>query len=351
MTRTLHEMYQMEHEAYMLLEKIDEQEIADFASMFGQLDKILGGKNIPSLQEPLEKARAELADIQRDRGFLSTLATKGWAKALTPKSMRKAKTMANLMALQGLLAKFFRMLPNVMKVVGGGKKSVAAEVTRRLDGLIVEQDKRMQLGALAKQLGVDTKQLAKVAAELGQPLPKKGVRTQVIEPDLAKMIANKIQGNEPAEPGQAEPAQSEEDNQRASSLEAEFTPDQHQRFIDYVQQALSGEGGLLKSLLRGDQQPFGLNPKEVADDLAGLPASEFQDMITKSRGAKLKVGGMTSDDARDVADAVASAGGEKQEPIKSREQLATFLTKKFPTAKPTGLQALVKAIPAGTVVQ
>lgn len=304
---TLKEQYEIEK---VLLEALDPNEIDKFAKLFNQLDNIIPN-SLPHLNGVVDKARSELNNVYRDKLFFNKL-QKG-VKNITGE-IGKAKILANLIAFQGILMQFFRMLPSIMSLVGS-EKALSNEVAKRLNALLLEKKTHWQ--KVASQLRTDKKQIQDAAKSLGIKLT--GGSTAFTDEEVS-LISAKLRG-EPSgvsdyKPN--EPNDSESKPEEPEEVSGDYTPndalsnflknpEQQQRFEDYIEKALSlNSGGLFKSLLLGKQpfgQPFGLNPTTVASDMLKMPYDEFKKMLDMSKKMNMQVP-ISAQDTRELASAV-----------------------------------------------
>gem|GEM_PF-4156405 len=109
----------------ILTEQLDQADLQNIARAFEKIDAILGDvdKKLPSIDDPIEKARQSLANMLSGEGGI----LKRMFRGVTG---QQQKTISNVMEAQIQLVSLFRALPSIMTIAGKGiKKGIAQAPT------------------------------------------------------------------------------------------------------------------------------------------------------------------------------------------------------------------------------
>ncbi len=120
-TITLHEKYER-NKLDLIMEQLDQTDLENIARAFERIDGILGSidKKLPSIDNPIEKARQDLSNMLSGEGGL----LKRMFRGVTG---QQQKTIKNVMEAQIQLVSLFRALPNIMTLAGKQIKSKIAQ--------------------------------------------------------------------------------------------------------------------------------------------------------------------------------------------------------------------------------
>ena len=109
---SLHEKYERDH-GNLIKEELDQADLQNIARAFDKIDGILGNldSKLPSIDEPIEKARQDLSNMLGGEGGL----LKRMFRGITG---QQQKTIQGVMEAQIQLVSLFRALPSIMTLAG-----------------------------------------------------------------------------------------------------------------------------------------------------------------------------------------------------------------------------------------
>jgi hypothetical protein len=139
-TVTLQEKYNRE-KFEILLENLDQNEIRKIGQTFGELNRILGDANIPSIKNIIQQANKEIADLQSG-GFFKQI-----TNAVTL-NMGQRRTMSSIVSLQTQLVSMFRMLPDLMNIAGSAIDKAMKKKPEKVTGLEGKEQQESLMDAL-----------------------------------------------------------------------------------------------------------------------------------------------------------------------------------------------------------
>ncbi len=99
----------------ILLEEIDVNEIKEIAKTFEKIDNVFSGVDLPSINEPIEKAREEMAKIVSGGGSLIDKVFK---------NIRQKKILSDIIGMQVQVLSLLKAMPSIMTLVGKDIKDI-----------------------------------------------------------------------------------------------------------------------------------------------------------------------------------------------------------------------------------
>lgn len=263
-TISLHEKYERD-QANLITEELNQADLQNIARAFDKIDGILGSldKKLPSIDDPIEKARQDLSNMLSGEGGL----LKRMFRGVTG---QQQKTIQNVMEAQIQLVSLFRALPSIMTLAGKRLKQKIAGAPDGSVRAVRAGEPSDPVSGLVKSNTVedaidDPKALINLQNLIIKALKPKSIKTSPINPQQA---AQELMALTPEEFGQL--------SQRAGGAQIRVpVPKEDLESIQVKTQGLEGKeaGGraqqLVSDLTKGDKERAKA-VKALIDQLAGM---------------------------------------------------------------------------------
>lgn len=264
-----------EEEVKLILESISADDIRQFARIFKTYQKIVSGMNIPSVEDVLDIARQDFADIADEKqGILSKV-----VGAFGGDRIKKKSVLARLSKTQTQLRNVFLQLEDILTIIDSDIADIRNESFVK-GGKIINEDTLRQI---AKSMGLKTSAVRKVAREMGWT---KGPNVEVPN-KLAKAIFDQVD-EDPAPKGEEEKTESERMKELKSKvLSSVLSNSAQSQFKSVLASALKQDRGFFAKIFSGGElNKSDLEPQELANDLLALTYGEIVTLADRAKVLK-----------------------------------------------------------------
>lgn len=285
-----------QEEVQLIIESISADDLRQFARMFKTYQTIVSGFNLPSIENFLDEAREDFAEIAEPKtGILSRV-----AGALGGDRKKKKQIFGRLVKTQTQLRNLFLQLEDILTIIDSDLADLRQESLSK-QGRTLNEDTMRQI---AKSLNMRVSAVRKVARELGWT---KGPNVEMPN-KMARVLTKELDKDSISDAPKTKSEEQREEN-RNKTIRLIISPSTARQFKKLVESALRQDRGFFAKVFSKVQvTEKDLDPETIVEDLLQLTYEEISILAERSKILKNE-----DIDKKNVEDFMSGEKNEKTE--------------------------------------
>lgn len=260
-----------QEEVQLIIESISADDLRQFARMFKTYQTIVSGFNLPSIENFLDEAREDFAEIAEPKtGILSRV-----AGALGGDRKKKKQIFGRLVKTQTQLRNLFLQLEDILTIIDSDLADLRQESLSK-QGRTLNEDTMRQI---AKSLNMKVSAVRKVARELGWT---KGPNVEMPN-KMARVLTKELDKDSISDAPKTKSEEQRAEN-RNKTIRLIISPATARQFKKLVESALRQDRGFFAKVFSKVQiTEKDLDPETIVEDLLQLTYEEISILAERSK--------------------------------------------------------------------